>query len=497
MVFEKKITANLAAQVYMAGIGIVVTPIYLKLMGAEAYGLIGIFTLIQAVFNILDLGLTPTLARETARARGSEGRKSEYFDVLAAIKKIFLIFSICGCLVLILTSEFIANDWLKIHYLDKDEVQQALVAIAISVSLRWMSGLYRASITGFEEFQWLSYWNILITTLRFVIAIPILYITEGSFVVFFVYQIAIALLEIYGLAIKSKNLISFNLGEDISTPRANPMRAIRPLMGFSGGVAFTSAIWVLITQTDKIVLSKLLTLTDYGYFSIGVLLASGITVIGGPITSTAIPKLALMYSTQDTTAMKLIYKKISQYTSVAVIPATLILCFYHSQIIEIWTSDSIAADRSGYVLAFYAAGNCLMTIASLPLLLQYAEGKLKLHVIGNLLYALILYPALVWSVSIYGIKGACWSWLIVNSLSLLFWTPIVHRKFYKNEHLKWLWNDVIKIILMPFILIGSAKIFVPMSEDKIIDSTLIIAIYTAALLISPVGANVFKKVVLK
>eukprot|EP01034_Spumella_vulgaris_P026295 gene26295-32858_t len=34
----------------MAGTGIIVTPIYLKLMGPEAY----------------DLGLTPTLARETA-----------------------------------------------------------------------------------------------------------------------------------------------------------------------------------------------------------------------------------------------------------------------------------------------------------------------------------------------------------------------------------------------------------------------------------------------
>lgn len=496
MELKKKITVNIVAQVYIAGTGIIVTPIYLKLMGPEAYGLIGIFTLIQAIFNILDLGLTPTLARETARARGSEKSKSEYFDILSAIKKIFIVISISGCLALVIGTDFIVNNWLKIKQLDKFEVQQALVAIAVCVSLRWMSGLYRASITGFEEFQWLSYWNIFITTLRFLIVIPILYITEGSFVVFFVYQVAIACLEIYGLANKSQRLIRCNLGENNSSRHANPMQAIRPLMGFSGGVAFTSAIWALITQTDKIVLSKLLTLTDYGYFSIGVLLASGITVIGGPITSTAIPKFALLYSTQDIVGMKFIYRKISQYTSIAVIPATLILCFFHAQIIEIWTGDSIAAERSGYVLAFYAAGNCLMTIASLPLLLQYAEGKLKLHVIGNTLYALILYPTLVWSVSIYGISGACWSWLIVNSLSFLFWTPIVHRNFFKNEHFNWLWNDIIKVIFFPFIVIVTAKIIVPLTDDKLLNSISIITIYFAALLFSPIVIKFFSKIIL-
>jgi O-antigen/teichoic acid export membrane protein len=92
--------------------------------------------------------------------------------------------------------------------------------------------------------------------------------------------------------------------------------------------------------------------------------------------------------------MSSVYKRISQYTAIAVIPLTLILCFYQSEIIEIWTADPTAAQKSGYVLGYYAAGNCLMTIASLPLLLQYAVGKLKLHVIGNVLYALILYPSL-------------------------------------------------------------------------------------------------------
>jgi O-antigen/teichoic acid export membrane protein len=45
-------------------------PLYLKYMGAEAYGLIGFFSMIQVWFAILDMGLSPTVARETARYKG-------------------------------------------------------------------------------------------------------------------------------------------------------------------------------------------------------------------------------------------------------------------------------------------------------------------------------------------------------------------------------------------------------------------------------------------
>lgn len=70
MSLKKNILANYFAQAYIAVVGIVILPLYLKYMGAEAYGLVGFFTMLQAWFNLLDIGLTPTVARETARFHG-------------------------------------------------------------------------------------------------------------------------------------------------------------------------------------------------------------------------------------------------------------------------------------------------------------------------------------------------------------------------------------------------------------------------------------------
>ncbi|WP_276573964.1 oligosaccharide flippase family protein [Vibrio cincinnatiensis] len=67
---RKNIIANYASQLYSAGIGILILPLYIKYMGEEAYGLVVFFTMLQPWFALLDLGLTPTIARETARYHG-------------------------------------------------------------------------------------------------------------------------------------------------------------------------------------------------------------------------------------------------------------------------------------------------------------------------------------------------------------------------------------------------------------------------------------------
>ena len=70
MSLRRNILVNYASQIYVTLVGIVVVPLYIKYMGAEAYGLVGFFAMLQTWFMLLDMGLTPTMARETARFRG-------------------------------------------------------------------------------------------------------------------------------------------------------------------------------------------------------------------------------------------------------------------------------------------------------------------------------------------------------------------------------------------------------------------------------------------
>ncbi|MCI5140051.1 MAG: hypothetical protein D3922_16960, partial [Candidatus Electrothrix sp. AR1] len=68
MSLKKNIFANYVSQFAQILIGILAMPVYIKYMGAEAYGLVGFYIMLQAWMQLLDLGMTPTLIRETANS---------------------------------------------------------------------------------------------------------------------------------------------------------------------------------------------------------------------------------------------------------------------------------------------------------------------------------------------------------------------------------------------------------------------------------------------
>ena len=64
---QLNLVANFAGQGWTAIMVLAFVPLYLKFLGIEAYGLIGFYAMLQAAFQILDLGLSQTINREMAR----------------------------------------------------------------------------------------------------------------------------------------------------------------------------------------------------------------------------------------------------------------------------------------------------------------------------------------------------------------------------------------------------------------------------------------------
>lgn len=54
---------NYLGQAYALLIGILILPFYLRHLGAEAYGLIGFFAVLQAWLQLLDAGMSPALVQ--------------------------------------------------------------------------------------------------------------------------------------------------------------------------------------------------------------------------------------------------------------------------------------------------------------------------------------------------------------------------------------------------------------------------------------------------
>jgi len=463
---KKNILANYFAQAYIAVVGIVILPLYLKYMGAEAYGLVGFFTMLQAWFNLLDIGLTPTVARETARFHGGATSALNYRRLLRALQLIFIAVALIGGSAMFFCAELIAKRWLNVGTLPLTQVQVALELMAVGVALRWMSGLYRGCISGAERLVWLSGFNVFVTSLRFLGVLPVLIWVGHSPAVFFTYQLIVAIIEVTGLALKSRNLAPISK-QNLGWMPAVLFAPIKSVLKFSLSIAFTSSVWVLVTQTDKLLLSKLLPLTDYGYFTLAVLAASGVMMISGPAGSALIPRLARLQAEGDEAALIHLYRKATKMVAAIAIPASLMLAMFAEQVLWIWTTDVQAAKHAAPTLRLYALGNGFLAMAAFPYYLQFAKGDMTMHLRGNAIFVAFLIPSLVWAVKAYGATGAGYVWVATNALYFFAWVPAIHYRFFKNLHRDWLLKDIGAISLASVVLVVLLEKFLTFSSERI------------------------------
>ena len=94
----KKITSikanaisNYFGQGYTIVLTLLCTPFYLQYLGAEAYGLVGFFIIMQNWLNLLDMGLGTTLCRQVSVARGQNSGFRHFKNLVRSFELVFAV----------------------------------------------------------------------------------------------------------------------------------------------------------------------------------------------------------------------------------------------------------------------------------------------------------------------------------------------------------------------------------------------------------------------
>ena len=482
------LVANYASQFYVMVIGIVMAPVYLSYMGQEAYGLIGFFTVMSAWFQLLDIGLTPTLTRETARFRGGAITVDMLRSLLRSLELIFGTVSVAAGAAMVLFSGWIAAHWLNVEHLSVSSVALSVALMGITIPLRWIAGLYRGVVNGFERQVWLGGYNIIIATLRFVGVLAVFKTLGATPEHFFTYQLILAMAELGGLAIMTYGLVRRG-----SAARAKfswaPLLTNLP---FSLTIAFTATVWLGIMQTDRLVLSKLLTLSAYGVFSIAIVAAATVTALGAALGQAVLPRLTKFGAENNTSAIASLYHAATQVTCVIAAPTVAILVFFAEPVLTAWTGKTGIADQAAPILRLYAIGNGVASLYAFPYFLQYAKGNLRLHLIANTIQLLLLVPLIIAAARYYGPIGTGAVWVISNVLYFLIYAPLVHIKFFPGIHKRWLLHDIATIIAPVTIAGWLLSLILPLPHGRLAMFAEVGAIGLFLLLIAGVASTVVR-----
>ncbi len=444
--------ANYIGLGYTTIIGIAVFPLYLQFLGPEAFGLVGFFILLQSWMQLLDMGMSPMLSRQAAKARGHALEFIELKRLLRSLEIIFFMLSLAVVISISAGSEWITTNWLNVSSLSFTDVKTCTMLIRAVIGLRFFSSLYRSGIQGMENQVWLNIANVVLATARFVGALIILQFITQDIVSFFVYQLLISAVELVVLSTMFYHSMppTDKLGLNIF------WRTLWPNLPFAGGLAYSATIWILLTQLDKMVLSNVLPLSEYGYFALVAIVATGITQSSGPISQAILPRMTYLLSQDNNKDMLTLYRKSTQLMAVIVLPLTGIITLFSTELLFAWTGNRNASDWAGPILFWFALGNGILAISAFQYYLQFAHGKLRIHVIYNTILAIIQIPVIIYVAFKYGALAVAQAWFTLRLITFILWTPIVHHILAPGLHLPWLLKD----IAPTFLLTGSLLTFI-------------------------------------
>jgi len=442
-------SANFIGLGYTTVIGIVVLPLYLQYLGAEAFGLVGFFIVLQAWMQLFDMGMSPMLSRQTAQSRGQNIGYLELKRLLRSLELIVLVLAVVVSLSIAARSSWITNNWLKVTSLDSAKVADCIALMGAIIGFRFFASLYRSGIQGMEKQVRLNIANMILVTVKFVGALLLLHFITRDFRSFFVYQLFVGVLESVILATMFYRFVP-------ATDRVELRifwSALKPVLPFASGIAYATVIWVLVTQLDKLILSNVLPLPEYGYFALVAIVATGITQIGSPISQAILPRMTYLLSQDNEQEMLLLYRQSTQLMAVLILPLTGMVALFSTELLFAWTGDAKAAEWAGPILFWFALGNGILAISAFQFYLQFAHGQLKMHVIYNTVVAVIQIPAIIYVAYEYGALGVALTWFLLRLISFLVWTPIVHSKYAPGIHWPWLFKDIGPSLAMTSVLL--------------------------------------------
>ena len=130
---KANIIANLVGNGWSALITILFVPIYLKYIGAEGYGLIGIFASLQVVLSLLDTGLSTTLNKEIAKMSALPNTQQSMRNLVKTLGTVYWGIALAAGLIAFCLSPLLAKYWVHPKELSVQTITYSFILLRVFI----------------------------------------------------------------------------------------------------------------------------------------------------------------------------------------------------------------------------------------------------------------------------------------------------------------------------------------------------------------------------
>lgn len=448
--------ANFFGSAWGVLISIAVVPLYLHYLGAEGYGVVGFSTTLFSIVAFLDGGLTLTINREFARLSNSPSNAPQMHETLSAGTIVFSAMAALIAVVIWAAAPWIARDWLNAQHLTIDElvVSLRLVGFVLGEQLLW--ALFQGALSGLHRQVTANLILVGGLTVRAVGAIFVLKYLSATPSAFFAWYGATLLAQI----LVTRMLLGGYIGGRgaFAVPGTETFKTLFLQTRGFGAIAILS---LLLSQVDKLLVSRLLTLQDFGYYMVAVSVSLAPLLISGPVTNAFFPQLARFAHTNPPEALRVFHFGTRLVASV-VVPVGFSLALFSREAIFAWTGNAAITAHVAPIVTILIAGYAINASLQMSYYYEMAYGRTRTIFFVNVVALFLLIPGLIVLSTKFGAVGVAGCWFLLNIGLMFVSLPIVLRPGLGGGEV---WRYYARSLLPPYLItlpvLAAARLAVP------------------------------------
>jgi O-antigen/teichoic acid export membrane protein len=198
-----------------------------------------------------------------------------------------------------------------------------------------------------------------------------------------------------------------------------------------------------LTQMDKVLLARLLTLSEYGQYSLALLASSCVAMAATPIGQALYPRLTELHARGASEAFVREFHRGAQLVVVAAGSVGIVLIVFADRIMLLWTGNPELVASVSTPVRLLATGSLLNSCMLAVYFCQLSTGWTALANSVNTVSILVVIPALILVVPRAGMAGAAAVWAALNMGYVLIGAPLTFRRLLPGEMLSWYVHDTV------------------------------------------------------
>lgn len=492
----KSLTYIYSVRIYTSVISIILIPHIIKAVGIESYGLVGFFSVMVACLSILDAGVGGVLTRESIISQESKGKYKDFLIIYKKIIILFLSISIMVSIIGYLVSHNFGSVWLK-SSLDSDVIANCMTLMFCVFSLRYIQGPFRSILLSNESQTLITSITLLNITISQPIALFLLVFLNKGIVFYFYIQLIAALITtllMFFFSWKATTKTNNRLKSTLEFKNDNELThsSLRRMITFALQLSLLSILWVFVNQSDKLTLSRVMNLSDYGIYSVAISVVGVLSILSDPINQYLQPKLTKCYFDKKYGDFTKYFFNSLFFIMILSIPLSAFFITYSEQIVYIWSNDAQLSNKVAVYLPWLFLGGVFTIFSNFIFILLYSVGKLKFHSYVYMAFAFIVIPCNIFIAKKFFGVGSSMFFAANTAFLFLVWGGYNLSKYFING-INVIYAFMAPLLIVQLIYFKITTFFPLQSFNRIECFAVLLIIGLCSLILSVIYVGIMKK----